>query len=411
MRLGIVFSYFFAYQYACLARSYSVDLLLIPLAAAWFAERSDKPLRYGLVIGLIANLNAHGFVAAAAMGAELAWCLFRAGKLRDRRAWLALAVATGLGLLALASAWQPADNGYIRARSADHSTLASIIGDSLASFINFTREAFIDRVLVLSPQPKALIDGILGLAVGIAALLPSVKLVAQGPARFVCAAIFALLLVFSVAVYASPWHCGLLYLFWVFAVWVSWPPETGALRKQVLVGFAIIALVQLVQTAGTGIWELGHTYSPARQAAGFVNDYQSRRPTARVAAFGFKTFAMQPYWSGNKFANYKDGAPHPAWVDWREGQSWNPFLTRVGWERVLDAKPDLIVASLAELDGSTDMLRPLACRAGYVETRRFIGTMNWRASAYEDDTLAIFEPGTCGRNKGGRGGGALGGAG
>jgi hypothetical protein len=259
MRLGIVFSYFFAYQYACLARSYSVDLLLIPLAAAWFSDRSEKPLRYGVVIGLIANLNAHGFVAAAAMGAELAWCLFRAGKLRDRRAWLALAVAAGLGLLALASAWQPADNGSIRGRSVDHSTIAKIAGGFLASFINFTREAFIDRALVLSAYPKALVDGTLGFAIGIVALLPSVKLVAQAPARLVCGGIFALLVVFSVSVYASPWHCGLLYLFWVFAMWVSWPPETGALRKQVLVGFAIVALVQLVQTASTGIWELGHT--------------------------------------------------------------------------------------------------------------------------------------------------------
>ena len=392
MRLGIVFSYFFAYQYACLARSYSVDLLLIPLAAACFAGRAEKPLRYALVIGLLANLNAHGFVAGAVMGLELGWSLFRAGKLRGSEAWIALAIASGLGLLALGTAWQPADSGYIRPKS--DATAVSIASKAVGDLIDFLRHAFLDRLLVFSDRKYVPIDALLGFAVMLVALIPSIRLIARGNARFVSAGVIGVLLAFSSVVYTSPWHSGLLFLFWVFAQWVSWPPQSDSLRRQVLIGFGVIAIGQMVQTARTGIWELNHTYSPAGQAARFIDEYHSRQPTAKIAAFGFKTFAMQPYWAGNRFANYNDGASRPGWIDWRKGAPWDPFESEAGWKRVLEPKPNLIVASLAEIRGSTDELLPLACAAGYVETRRFQGTMIWRGAPYEDDTLAIFEPGS-----------------
>jgi hypothetical protein len=43
LRGGIIFSYFIAYQYAVVARSYALDLLLIPLIAATFASRFNRP--------------------------------------------------------------------------------------------------------------------------------------------------------------------------------------------------------------------------------------------------------------------------------------------------------------------------------------------------------------------------------
>src|SRR5205807_46535 len=61
LRVGTVFSYFVAYQYAIVARSYALDLVLIPLIAARFAERLRRPVLYGVLLGLAANANAHSF--------------------------------------------------------------------------------------------------------------------------------------------------------------------------------------------------------------------------------------------------------------------------------------------------------------------------------------------------------------
>src|SRR5262249_189304 len=58
LRVGVVFSYFIAYQYAIVARSYALDVALIPALAAVFASRLQRPLLYGVLLGLAANANA-----------------------------------------------------------------------------------------------------------------------------------------------------------------------------------------------------------------------------------------------------------------------------------------------------------------------------------------------------------------
>ncbi len=79
LRTGIVFSYFMAYQYAIVARSYALDLLLIPLIAASFANRLNRPVLYGALLGLLANVNAHSFIVAAALFAEFVLASWKRG--------------------------------------------------------------------------------------------------------------------------------------------------------------------------------------------------------------------------------------------------------------------------------------------------------------------------------------------
>ena len=382
MRLGIIFSYFFAYQYAVLARSYSVDLFVVPLLAAWFPRRGQQSARYALALGLVANLNAHGFVAAAFLGLELFVHLLRKGELRHVQAWFSLAIAGSLGLLALISAWQPSDNYFIR----DHHDYSF-----LAAFLSVLRNAFVDRMLVFSERSPSPIDIVAGMALTIIALAPSIKLIAFGRARLAGVGALVAILLFSTTIYAAPWHGGLLFLFWIFALWISWPSEPSAVPREVLIGFALIGTAQMIETARSGIWDVGHTFSPAGSAALFVDEFRSRHSSTRVAAFGFKTFALQPYWPRNGFANYKNGAAEAAWIDWRRGQLWDPYGGDADWKRVLGGKPDLIVASLPAFEENSLWSLRLACKLGYAETRRFGGALLWRGAFYEDDTLVMLE--------------------
>ncbi|MFC4254004.1 hypothetical protein GRI97_01135 [Altererythrobacter xixiisoli] len=386
MRLAVIFSYFFAYQYSVVARSYTVDLLLIPLAAAFFAQRSERPLRYALVIGLIANLNAHGFLAAAVLGLELAWHLYRADRLPFGRqgltGWQALAIAVACGLFALACAWQPADNNYVRAGQA-------WIFRPLIEGLNYLRYAYVDRLALTSAPTTQLsaVEALAGLFVLAFCLIPLIVLVGRGPHRWLCVGVTGVLLLFSVTTYANYWHSGLLYLFSLFALWISWPASVAALRRHAMIGFAVIAALQIVQTARTGILDARHVYSPGRELALFLADYRASHPDARISAFGFKAFAAQPWQPGNAF----DGIADQAYVDWSTRAAWEPFPNAHAWQSIMRETPDVIVAFAPAFDADNPEGRIDACQSGYVPIRSFAGTMVFRGFVVEDNSLVVLE--------------------
>jgi hypothetical protein len=59
----IAFSYFFSYEYAVIARSYALTVLLAFLAAVLYRKR---PIAFAIVVALLFNVNAQGFALAIA---------------------------------------------------------------------------------------------------------------------------------------------------------------------------------------------------------------------------------------------------------------------------------------------------------------------------------------------------------
>jgi hypothetical protein len=74
-----LFSFFTAYQYAVVARSYVLTGLILFCIASIHQRRMEKPLRYALLLALLANTNVHSFGAALALSG-----LFAIGILRRR---------------------------------------------------------------------------------------------------------------------------------------------------------------------------------------------------------------------------------------------------------------------------------------------------------------------------------------
>ena len=81
LRIGLLCTWYFGYQYSVVARGYCLDLMLLPVAASLFATRVQRPLGYGVVIGLLANINAFSFLAAGLLGLELLVRLAQARRL------------------------------------------------------------------------------------------------------------------------------------------------------------------------------------------------------------------------------------------------------------------------------------------------------------------------------------------
>jgi hypothetical protein len=61
-----VFSYYFAYEYSIVVRSYALSILLVFIAAALWEHRAERPITLGAVLALLCNTNAQGFVVAGA---------------------------------------------------------------------------------------------------------------------------------------------------------------------------------------------------------------------------------------------------------------------------------------------------------------------------------------------------------
>lgn len=71
-RLLLAFSYFFAYEYAVIVRSYALSILLIVIAAAMHRQRAARPISYAVVLALLFNVNAQGFLIGGTLAALFA---------------------------------------------------------------------------------------------------------------------------------------------------------------------------------------------------------------------------------------------------------------------------------------------------------------------------------------------------
>jgi hypothetical protein len=377
LRVAMIFSYFVAYQYAVVARSYALDLLLVPLLAATFAGRLRRPLVYGLLLGLCANVNAHSFIIATVLFAEFAFAAWRSG------AWRRAHVAGGtiyllLGCLAALQASPPADSSF-----------AGAVGLALERAPNMIAEAFIDRWDILSPLPPSAIGLTWGAIISVVLLVPTLRLVRRAGVGLLVGALFAGVIGFSVAKFANAWHAGLLFLVWIFALWIGW----GALRalaqtdRRMLVGsVAIIVVVNALYTASAALREIREPYSAGPSAARhLVGD-------APIAAAGFKTFAVQPWLDANAFRNYHGGAPQMAHYAWRKGEEFKPDATLENWRALLAAGAygTLLLSDDTLRPGLIDQFIARAREAGYCKSAEFRGGLIWKSYVREDDGLLIF---------------------
>jgi hypothetical protein len=90
LRLLLPFTYFFAFQYSVVARSYVLfPTILFALACCW-PSRQVRPLPVVFLIGLLGNVSAHGFVVAVGFALILAIEWYRTPKEEraQTKAWL-----------------------------------------------------------------------------------------------------------------------------------------------------------------------------------------------------------------------------------------------------------------------------------------------------------------------------------
>ena len=388
LRIGLLASYFFGYQYSVVARGYCLDLLLLPIAAILFADRVRRPLGYALVIGLIANINAYSFLASGLLGLELFARLVLARRLGDGRALAALALAGGLGLFAMWTAWQPADNGFM-----NQVTRMKPLGSALV----FVANGLFDRITPWAGTHQNGVEVLLGMLLSAVFLGVVVRLVLAGRDRAVMLAMPVAMIVFSGAVLASAWHGGVLFMLVIFVLWTQWHNPVGPRTRTVVVAaLALLEIAQGMQTVRSGIYDIGHDYSAGRPAAAAVMAWRSAHPGARIAAYGGQSFETQPWLPYNVYANYHDAAPNPQFVRWNKDETWHALPHPPEWNALLATRPDAVLASVIWLPKAVKAdPAGQGCQAGYVIARSFPAAMLWRGIPI-NNTLILYERATKG---------------
>ena len=213
VRWGTVFAYYPAYQYGVVARSYALDAALIPALAALYATRTDRPVLYALLIGLLANCNTHSFLLAAVLGVELVWTAARTGGWRRGKMQGALLLAATLATFAAWAAWPPPDINFATHKLSLSSSIRALV---------LATEPFMDRLDVWALGPPTPLSS-LGAVVLVPVLMaPCIVLFWRAGVAWMFLAGTGVLVAFTAAKYGQPWHMGVVFLFWIFALWVSW---------------------------------------------------------------------------------------------------------------------------------------------------------------------------------------------
>ncbi len=386
-----VFGYYPAYQYAVVARSYCLNVLLVALAAIFYPTRESKPQRYCLILAALANANAFGFVVAVVLFLEFALTAWKSRATPAKQYLIAGIIFAVAALLAVAQASPAADVSF---PPYHRITLAGVVTTLVVQIVR----AFVEFP---ATTPARMMIALL-LSAGVVAI--GFSLAARAKKLLLAISVCAAPLAFEAFKHFSAYHAGLIYLSWVFGLWISWPAVATLsvrFRRSVIIATAFIFAIHAYDTLAAWRTDLTAPYSAGPQAAEFLKSHFGQGPALKLACVGVGTFAVQPYFTHNICANYFEGAPKPAYYIWKLGMACpyiadEPYLDRL----MRSGQYDALLVSDQTLPQTKS--QAVAQAAGYCVVRSFDGRVIWKDSfAYPDDMI-LFEKcgaGILARNK------------
>ena len=378
IRWPLAFTYVMVYQYAVIARPYTLFPLLA-FAAARLFKNTKQPERLASILILLALLTLHGTILAACLG--LAY-LVQAYKHREqldsrtRKRYLVSAAAMALTFTFVVAISKPTpDVGEFAVKRAlaempqsqrgQFQPAAQVKAEAVLSgaFLDYTIPSVMFLVLaaIWFYQRRRLLEY----------LLPVTLLI--GLYSFV---------------HGYPHHHGTVFIATLAAAWIAWPSgeeqyqfanaSVWGARVMVALLFCLCA-VNILDAAVVIRREYLYPYSGAADAAKYLKDVQADK--APMFGFLFGTNAVQAYFERKLFANistsyYHNGIP-------LEGFS-------VSDDDLRRIKPEYIVSYSAEPQLMMDTGVPLLEARGYRMVHFSDGYYLYKRAVYQRETYFIF---------------------
>ena len=360
IRTLLPFTYFLCFQYAVVARNYSLaPVLLFSAAAAYRARRNGWLL---VLLILLALASAQAFLLSVAFASAIGFLRLRTGPAlcaagRKNTTIAIVTYVAALMLIALA-VWP---NG--------HTVFFISPNWSLANFVRVGRYAF----------GQAFGDGYWPVVL-IALSIPALW---RGPGLLFFALSSLSLVTFGAVVYSNVWHHGYLVLAWLTALWISFDPARS--NRLPLAGLVLFLFVQCPWTWKAVRYERENAYSGSRAMARLLQTKLTG--SSKVFGIGFSTAAVQPYFPSNIYANYSGGDAHKAFWTWSKENNPNDAVERLGTEH-----PDLVVIGYAS-ETDRNLWTDLITRSGYHQVSETDGNLFWRSEKFQPENFRLFAPG------------------
>jgi hypothetical protein len=378
MKLLLPFTFFLSYQFAVVARSYVLISFFLASIAAIFKKRKEHPYIYLLLLLLLANTSVHGLIIACSFYLLDSIASLKRWKNLERKEKKDLLITLALFLMVilfLVCMLYPAED------------------NALAPGLVFSFPIFV-KTFAYAVRNSFAENWVLSFLVFISSL---VFFWAKKRLSFYLLPFAGLICLFSFK-YFQPWHEGVLFLLWVFALWVSFESKETRIKNPnlmrslslIMVVLAIlVALVQIKWTINSYKYDLEKDYSAARRAADFIKEYNLDKE--RIFAINFHSISILPYFDRNIFINHNGGKNVSFWL-W--SSEHNSMIQDAD-----DAYKDMVdnIALIPDYDPEIIVLgikRPFQWKLtdipSYKQISSFPGALYWKNRLMEEDSFIIY---------------------
>ena len=291
VRILLPFTFFFAFQYAVVARSYVLfPAILFALATLW-PMRQEHPIALSVLLGLLANVALHGCVVAIALGLVLAieWYSIRNFDKQHWRRWLA-SVALFVGMLGFAL-WclvPPPDAGWLVLARQMPSSIGTDGGGNhhWIQTLPFHVKVVLSTLIRFAYVLRRGLTNTLNWGIFAWALLLW-RLGSQHRLRYTLPVIF--LGITCMYSYGSFYHAGLLWVVFLFVWWVTWPASKIGFGKENWIEISLLLVVvlciaiQLVWAVNAVQYDVSMSYSASRDGAMIAQRYLNQGNKVDIA--------------------------------------------------------------------------------------------------------------------------------
>jgi hypothetical protein len=322
LRYLLVFTYFMAYQYAVVARSYNLLAVLV-FAAAYFYRDREHPGRMTVVLILLANVAVHGAAISAALGlCYLIEAIREWPRLNEstRGRYVLCIAAMLLTFVFLFFILKPtpdmlefvANKNPIQFHRTTASALTKLLAVISGAFLDYTAVSVLFLLLAA------------GWCFMRRKLLPFALPV-------------AVMLLLYVNIHGLVHHHGTVFLAAIAGLWIAWPtPEEMRVSSRMVRQATFGMIGMLVCLFAVNIWDTAfcmqmdyrYPYSGSADAAAYLRTIGADKST--IFGYTYEMSSLQAYFDHNILANipttyYHEGFPlYGFQVDLAELQAVRP---------------------------------------------------------------------------------------
>ena len=379
IRWPLAFTYFLVYQYAVIARPYTL-LPMLAFAAAILFKDLQHPERITIVLVLLANLSLHGTILAACLGLVYALDAYKVRHSFDasvkRKYWICLAVMAAVFVfIVLILKPTPDIEEFVLRKQ-----FAQLPAETQAQM----------QIPSMTRKLSTVISGAFldWWAPSLAFILLAAGWCFTRKRLLLFALLVGSLIVFYGKVHGAAHHHGTVFIAALVALWISWPDSLeraslSHLQKGALTGISALLLC----LCALNVWDAGvaihreylYPYSGAQDAAAYLKSVNAAQHP--MFGFLFGATAVEAYFDQKIFANRPTAFFH---------HGLPLYGTNLDIDELHRVNPEYIVAYSIDPDMMLQLGIPQLTAEGYEIVHFSDGYYLYKRAVFERETYFIL---------------------